>query len=214
MMIADDETVARLGVCAMLVGSGIEVVCQAENHEQILRYALSCDIDVALLDLRLDGTLSFSVIEEIKKQKPNLRVLVFSASDSLSDMTRARDAGADGYLSKTATRADLIKAIQKVAAGQSAWTREQRRRFKNLLKASSVEPVGIAMTPQELRVLARVAAGLTNEEIAAEFAIGVETVKQHLKHVLRKLGLKDRTQAALWAVRYGVASADPPPCAT
>ena len=204
LLIAEDEPVARFGLCGMLAGTGVEIVCQAADCEQAIRYALSCDVDVVLLDLRMNGKPAFPVIERIKREKPGVRILVFSASDNLADMTQARDLGADGYLCKTSSRDEIVRAIQKSDEGRTAWTREQRRRFKNLLKARAVEPAGIALTPQELRVLAQVAAGLTNEEIAEQFAVSIETVKQHLKHILAKLHLEDRTQAAIWAIRNGV----------
>jgi len=204
LLIAEDEPVARVGLREILVDTGIEVVAEAIDWPQAVQGALAGDIDLVLLDLRMNGEVSFPAIEQIKQAKPDVRVIIFSASDNLADMVRAKDLGADGYLSKTATRDEIIKTIRRAFEGRMAWTREQRRRFKNLLKARSIEPAGVALTPQELRILEKLVAGLTNEEISIEFGISVETVKQHLKHVLAKLGLVDRTQAALWALRNGI----------
>lgn len=204
LLIAEDEPVARVGLREILVDTGIEVVAEAIDWPQAVQGALAGDIDLVLLDLRMNGQVSFPAIEQIKQAKPDVRVIIFSASDNLADMVRAKDLGADGYLSKTATRDEIIKTIRRAFEGRMAWTREQRRRFKNLLKARSIEPAGVALTPQELRILEKLVAGLTNEEISIEFGISVETVKQHLKHVLAKLGLVDRTQAALWALRNGI----------
>jgi DNA-binding NarL/FixJ family response regulator len=112
--------------------------------------------------------------------------------------------GADGYIPKRARREVLLAAIRRVAAGKSAWTRAQLRRICHADGNRQWSAGDPPLTPRETDVLRKVAEGHVNEEIGGELGIHLETVKQHVKSILRKLGVKDRTEAALWAVRKGI----------
>ncbi|HEV3005817.1 MAG TPA: response regulator transcription factor, partial [Pirellulales bacterium] len=113
--------------------------------------------------------------------------------------------GAAGYLLKGMNRDALIDSIRRVAAGADAWTREELRRVTGALATPRVSgDVEVPLTQRESEVLRQLAFGLTNKEIAGVLGISYETVKEHVQHVLRKIGVADRTQAAVWAVRKGL----------
>jgi DNA-binding NarL/FixJ family response regulator len=206
VLVADDHYVARAGVAAMVAGTEIEVSCEAVNGEQAVRYATSSEPDVILLDVRLPDGPGFVALQQIKSQRPGASVLMFSASEELHDIAQAREMGACGYLTKNIKREDLIQAIRRAAEGKESWTRQQLRRV-NSTPASKTPLTGAdsVLTRREREVLQKLTEGLANEQIAEQLDVDVETIKHHVKHILAKLGLVDRTQAAIWAVRNGLA---------
>jgi DNA-binding NarL/FixJ family response regulator len=201
-MIADDHVAVRAGVVRLIQGTEIEMVCQAETCEQTVEFALTCQPDILLLDLRLADSDGLLALEQIKLANPRLPVLIFSASEELKTMALARKMGALGFVVKGATRDELLKSIRRVAAGKSAWTPRQIRKVvcrsaAAALAAHDRNP----LSPREMVVLGKVLEGLANEAIAENLQIDIETVKQHVKHILKKLYVEDRTQAALVALR-------------
>ncbi|MCA9154373.1 MAG: response regulator transcription factor, partial [Planctomycetales bacterium] len=113
--------------------------------------------------------------------------------------------GAAGYVLKGSDRADLMSAIESVARGEDVWRRDELRRVTGALATPRLNAdVEVPLTQRESQVLRHLASGLTNKEIAAALNISYETVKEHVQHVLRKIGVSDRTQAAVWAVRKGL----------
>lgn len=205
-MVADDHYVARAGVVAMVTGTEVEVACQAVNGDQTVRYAMTCDPDVILLDVRLPDGSGFDALRQIKSQKPGIAVLMFSASEELHDIAQARELGACGYITKNVKRDDLLQAIRRAADGKESWTRQQLRRVNSTPagRAQSGGPDSV-LTRREREVLQKLTEGLANDQIAEQLEVDVETIKHHVKHILAKLGLVDRTQAAIWAVRNGLA---------
>jgi DNA-binding NarL/FixJ family response regulator len=114
--------------------------------------------------------------------------------------------GASGYLLKSAPRDQLLQAIRSAAAGETTWTREELRRVTGALATPRMAAdVEVPLTQRESEVLRQLALGLTNKEIALALRISYETVKEHVQHILRKIGVTDRTQAAVWAVRKSLA---------
>ena len=132
-------------------------------------------------------------------------VLMFSAYDNPTYVARSVALGASGYLLKSCGRDMIVDAIRKIVAGENVWTRDELRRVTGALAtprlASDVE---VPLTQRESEVLRQLALGLTNKEIALALEISYETVKEHVQHILRKVGVSDRTQAAVWAVRKGL----------
>jgi DNA-binding NarL/FixJ family response regulator len=129
-------------------------------------------------------------------------VIMFSAYDNPTYIARAVALGASGYLLKSASRDEIISAIRTAARGESIWTREELRRVTGALIAPRSGPDSeVTLTKRESEVLKQLAFGLTNKEIAQTLGISYETVKEHVQHILRKVGVSDRTQAAVWAVR-------------
>ena len=147
-----------------------------------------------------------NTLGRIKLDKPDLPILMFSYSDNPTYVARAVALGASGYLLKVCTRDELIKAIKAAAAGESTFTRDGLRRVTGALATPRLTAdVEAALTQREGEVLRHMAGGLTNKQIAAALHISYETVKEHVQHVIRKIGVTDRTQAAVWAVRKGLA---------
>ncbi len=205
LLIADDHEVVRSGIMNLLDGTDIQVVAEATTGEEAVRMALEHNPDVALVDIRMTEADGLAALGRIKVERPDMPVLILSTFDNPTYIARAVALGACGYLLKGTTRERLIESIQKAATGESAWTREELRRVTGALATPRVSgDVEVPLTQRESEVLRQVAFGLTNKEIAKSLKISYETVKEHVQHILRKLGVSDRTQAAVWAVRKGL----------
>jgi len=205
VLIADDHDVVRAGLKSLFTGTDIKIVAEAATGEAAVRLALKNNPDVVLLDIRMPSGDGLNALGRIKLEKPEMPILMLSTYDNPTYVARAVALGANGYLLKSSSRDDLLKAIKTAAAGESAWTREELRRVTGALAtprlASDVE---VPLTQRESEVLTHLAHGLTNKEIAQGLHISYETVKEHVQHILRKIGVSDRTQAAVWAVRKGL----------
>jgi len=202
LLIADDHEVVRSGLRAMLADSDIDVVAEVATGEGAVKYALENEVDVILLDIRMPEGDGLTALGRIKLDKPDLPILMLSTFDNPTYIARSVALGASGYLLKGCTREELIKAVKSAAAGESAWTRDELRRVTGALATPRLAAdVEVPLTQRESEVLRQLAYGLTNKEIAQALHISYETVKEHVQHILRKIGVSDRTQAAVWAVR-------------
>jgi DNA-binding NarL/FixJ family response regulator len=144
-------------------------------------------------------------LSKLKAEMPDIPVVIFTAHDNPTYIARAVALGAAGYLVKSASQAELISAVQQVATGVTLWNRENLRRVSGpLTNSRPTNDLEVPLTKRESEVLKQLALGLSNKEIAQALSISYETVKEHVQHVLRKLGVSDRTQAAVWAVRKGL----------
>jgi DNA-binding NarL/FixJ family response regulator len=206
LLIADDHEVVRSGLKAMLDGSDIKVVAEVSSGQEAVKYVLENQVDVVLMDVRMSDGDGLNALGRIKLDKPELPILMFSYSDNPAYVARAVAMSASGYLMKGCTRDELIKAVKAAAAGENLWTRDGLRRVTGALGTPRLTAdVEVALTKREGDVLRQLACGLTNKQIAEELHISYETVKEHVQHVLRKIGVADRTQAAVWAVRKNLA---------
>jgi DNA-binding NarL/FixJ family response regulator len=205
LLIGDDHLAVRQGVMTMLLGTEIEVAAQAASCEQTVKYTLTCEPDVVLVDMRLPDEDGLQALRRIKNQRPETLVLMFSAFESMSTMVRAFELGAAGYLCKGIDRKKLIEAIRRAGNGKRAWTRRQLRQIGTARRSvdDSHDNTDIGLTARQRQILGKLVEGLSNEEIAESLSVDVETVKQHVKRLLTKLGVVDRTQAALWALHNG-----------
>jgi DNA-binding NarL/FixJ family response regulator len=202
ILIADDHEVVRCGLKTLLADSDIEIIAEVSTGAAAVKFAIENDIDVALLDIRMPDGDGLTALGRIKLDKPELPILMLSTFDNPTYIARSVALGASGYLLKGCTRDDMIKCIQKAAAGESAWTRDELRRVTGALATPRLAAdVEVPLTQRESEVLRQLAYGLTNKEIAQALHISYETVKEHVQHILRKIGVSDRTQAAVWAVR-------------
>ncbi|MHB1034908.1 MAG: response regulator [Pirellulales bacterium] len=206
LLIADDHPMVRVGLKALFEGTDIKVVAEASTGQEALRLALSKKIDVALLDVRMPDGDGLNALGRIKLEKPDLPVLLLSTYDNPSYIARAVALGASGYLLKGTRREALIKAIETAAIGETIWPRAQLRRLTGALGTPrSTADIEVSLTRRESDVLRQIALGSTNEVIAKDLNISCDTVKEHVQNILRKIGVTDRTQAAVWAVRKGLA---------
>lgn len=203
VLIADDHEVVRSGLKSLLNGTEIKVVAEVASGSAAIKYVMeNDDVDVVLLDIRMPDGDGLGALGRIKLEKPQLPVLMLSTFDNPTYVARTVALGASGYLLKGCTREELIEAIRKAARKESVWTREELRRVTGALATPRLtSDVDVPLTQRESEVLRQLAYGLTNKEIAAALHISYETVKEHVQHILRKIGVSDRTQAAVWAVR-------------
>jgi DNA-binding NarL/FixJ family response regulator len=205
LLVADDHEVVRCGLRSLLAGSDVEVVAEVGTGEAAFQCTLDTSPDVVLLDIRMPDGDGLTTLNRIKLEKPDMAVLMLSTFDNPTYIARAVALGADGYVLKGCSRDELLQAIRAAAAGESAWTRDELRRVTGALATPRLAAdVEVPLTQRESEVLRQLAHGLTNKEIAQALHISYETVKEHVQHILRKIGVSDRTQAAVWAVRKGL----------
>ncbi len=205
VLIADDHEVVRTGLVSLFAGTEIDIVAQVSNGEEAVKTALQLRPDVVMLDVRMGGSDGLTALARLKQERPEMPVLMLSSYDNPTYVARAVALGASGYVLKGGTRDELLAAVRRAAAGQDAWTRNELRRVTAALATPRLgSDVEVPLTQRESEVLRQMALGLTNKEIAQSLKISYETVKEHVQHILRKIGVTDRTQAAVWAVRKGL----------
>jgi DNA-binding NarL/FixJ family response regulator len=202
LIVVDDHEIVRYGMRKLLEDTDIKIVGEASTSEQVLTMLSEKKADVMLLDVRLGQDDGLKLLAKVKDIWPDLKVIMFSNFDHPNYMSRAEARGATGYLLKTVSREDLIEAIHTAAANGKVWTRDDIRRVTGALATPRLEAdVDVPLTKRESEVLNYMTEGMTNKEIAVMLHISYETVKEHVQHILRKIGVSDRTQAAVWAVR-------------
>lgn len=153
----------------------------------------------------MPGGDGLTALGRIKLDFPHLPILMLSNYDNPTYVARAVALGASGYLLKDMPRADLIDAIHRAHKGESLWTRDELRRVTGALAAPRLGVESeVPLTQREAEVLKLITTGQTNRQIAETMGISYETVKEHVQNMLRKIGVSDRTQAAVWAVRNGL----------
>lgn len=203
IVVADDHTVARTGTRQILERhSDLRVVAEAEDGASALDAARQEHPDVAILDVRLPGLNGIAAAAAITRLCPPVHVLMFSAYDDDDYVTASLEAGALGYVLKTASATFLVEAVRAVGRGESVLDPAITRRMSVLWRRRSRGAA--SLTPRETEVLARVATGASNKRLADELSISVRTVETHLKRIFAKIGAASRTEAALYAVQRGI----------
>jgi DNA-binding NarL/FixJ family response regulator len=202
IVIADDHEVVRSGLKTLLNGTDIKIVAEASDGNSAFKLASKHRPDLVLLDVRMPEGDGLNCLARIKLDLPNIPVVMFSSFDNPTYVARAVALGAAGYLVKSSSRDEIIQGIRTAATGETIWSRDELRRVTGALAAPRNGSDGdVTLTKRESEVLKQLAFGLTNKEIAQSLGISYETVKEHVQHILRKIGVSDRTQAAVWAVR-------------
>ena len=198
LLIVDDHPAFRAGLVALLADQkDLRVVAECGDGREAVELYRRERPDVALMDLRLPGLSGVEAILAIRQEFPDARVIVVTTFDSDEDIYRAIQSGAKSYLMKDMSKAEIVGAIRAVHAGQErlppsiADRLAERRRRPEL-------------TLREMEVLQLLVKGRSNKEIASGLSIAEDTVKSHLKTLFTKLGVQDRTAAAVSAIRYGI----------
>jgi len=205
LLVIDDHEIIRSGLRKMIAGSEIQLIAESNSAVNVLTGISQYHPDVILLDVRLEEGDGLSALGRIKIEHPQMPVLMLSSFDNPTYIARSVALGASGYLLKNASRDTILEAIRKVAVGENAWTRQELRRVTGALATPRfAADIEVPLTRRESEVLEQLAHGLTNKEIALALGISYETVKEHVQHILRKVGVNDRTQVAVWAVRNGL----------
>lgn len=199
--IADDHRVVRVGLEQLLATfEDVDLVGSAEGGEQAVELCLAERPDVLLLDLSMPDLDGIEVTRRLAEAAPETRIVVFTSFSDRERIVQAIDAGAIGYLLKDAEPDEIHAAIRAAARGEAPLA---PRAAAALLAERSTRPAAVELTAREREVLGLVVAGMANKQIARRLGISEKTVKGHLTNLFQRIGVADRTQAALWAERTG-----------
>jgi two-component system, NarL family, response regulator LiaR len=210
VLIADDHAVVREGLRAFLaLQDDVEVVGEAADGEEAVQAVARLEPDVALVDLVMPRVDGIEAIGRIRVQRPQTRVIVLTSFVDEDKMLPAVRAGAVGYLLKDVQPQDLVSAIRTVHGGGTLLHPTVVEELVREVSRDDEAPTSNPLTAREREVLALIARGRANKAIAFELGVAEKTVKTHVSNILGKLGLTDRTQAALYAVREGLVDANP-----
>ncbi len=205
VLIAEDHAVVREGTRDILERDpGIEVVGEAEDGPQALALAASLLPDLIVLDLRLPHLSGIDVARRLHVSLPSIRILVLSAYDDDDYVFAAMEAGASGYLLKTAHGAEVVAAIHSIISGGVVLQAGVAAKYLRSHQDEASRASGEGLTDREMEVLKLVAQGLNNRDIAKQLFISENTVKNHIRNILEKLHLENRVQAAAYAHRKGL----------
>lgn len=207
VLIADDHPIVREGLRTLIASeAGIELVGEAVNGAEAVSLACALRPDVILMDLIMPVKDGLEAISEIKEQNPDASILVLTSFSEEDKVFPAIRAGAMGYLLKDTGPDQLLQAIYDVHRGEpSLHPSIALQLIREINQPSDLPPAADPLSPRELQVLKLLAQGLTNQEIADRLVISEWTVRTHVRNVLGKLHLANRTQAALYALREGIA---------
>lgn len=205
VLIAEDHALVREGTRRILEQhSDIEIVGEAADGERAVAAAARLQPDVALLDIRMPRLNGIEATRQIRVQAPATAILILSAYDDDEYVTSLLDAGASGYLLKTVHSAELIDAVRRVHQGETVLHPDIARKLARLWQRRLHPPTDeLSVTEREMDVLQLVCRGLHNKEIARELSVSVRTIEGHISAILSRLGVRSRTEAAMFAASHG-----------
>jgi DNA-binding NarL/FixJ family response regulator len=198
VLVADDHFIVRIGLLSVInTEPDMHVIGEAADGSQAVELFVKSNPDIVLMDLRMPVKDGIEATKEIRFRRPDARILMLTTFDGDTDIHRAIQAGAQGYVLKSSTGEKLIPAVRAVAAGEKWIPREVANRLAS-------RKLFEELTPRELQVLQQMAKGLANKEIGDVLDITGHTVKDHLKNILAKLRVADRTEAVTVALQRGI----------
>ncbi|WP_325053061.1 response regulator transcription factor [Thermomonospora amylolytica] len=202
VFVVDDQDLVREGITALLgLQPGIEVVGSAGDGAEAVEAIVAARPDVVLMDVRMPGLDGVAATAELRRRAPECTIVMLTTFDDDEYVTGALRAGAVGYLLKNLPAADLARAVRLAHAGVAQLDSAIVIRLAAGLHGSAMLT---PLTPRETEVLRLISAGATNREIASRLYVSEGTVKNHISRILQRLGLRDRTQAALYAREHGL----------
>lgn len=206
VLVVDDHDLARHGLMAMLSATPeLEIVGEARTGREAISAARELLPDIVLLDVRMPDMDGLEATRRIKAERARTAVVIVTNHENPAYLREAVDAGAAGYLLKDVSRERLVGAVVEVANGGSVIERQALKGvLRDVSTGTDAPDAARSLTPRELEILAHLAEGLSNREIAERLVLSPETVKSHVAAVLNKLDVSDRTQAAVYAVRHGL----------
>jgi len=214
LLLADDHTLFRQGLRRLLADNPrLAVVGEAASAEEAVRQAHALQPDIVLMDLHMPGG-GIEATRQLRAELPHIHVLVLTISENEEDLRAALLAGANGYLLKSADFDQLLTSLDRLAVGQAAASPEILTKLVQQLRNDVAAPPGShrrgephrELSEREREILALVAQGASNRQIAQQLYLSENTVRTHLAHILEKLGLENRVQAAAYALRHGLVS--------
>ncbi|APD08902.1 MULTISPECIES: response regulator [Thermus] len=212
VLLADDHALFRQGLKSLLEAEGdFRVVGEAKDGWEAMRHALEAKPDVILMDIQMPGLDGVQATQAILKEWPEAKVIILTMYRQDAYVFEAVKAGARGYLLKDTDAQELIEAIRRVHAGEVLLDAELAGRIIQDFRAKkeAQAPLHAELSEREVQILKLVAQGYTNLEIAAELGLSEKTVRNRLSEIFQKLHLNNRTQAALYAIREGLAQPEP-----
>ncbi len=214
LLIADDHSVVRAGLRALLEKHGhFRVIAEASTGEEAVRLAQQHQPDVAVLDIRMPGLSGIEACRQIVKSVPQCHVIMLTSYAEDELVMAAIQAGAAGYVLKRIGDNELVQAIERVSRGEGMLDPAMTATVFNQVRKASQAQASTAfadLTPQELIVLAHVAEGMTNRQIAVKLFLGEGTVRNYVSSVLQKIGVANRAEAAAYAVKHNISDVIPP----
>jgi DNA-binding NarL/FixJ family response regulator len=211
LVIADDHELARAGLRTMLVGQpGVELIGEAKNGREALMLCRRLQPDLALIDVRMPDLDGLATCRNIKQEFPATSVILVTMYENPQYFLEALRSGASGYVLKDITQRELLATVRRVLRGESVLSPDIVVRVLGHLTVKTplqAEMPTVQLSPREREVLQLLTQGQTNREIARRLTVSVSTIKIHVEHILAKLGVSDRTQAAVRAIELGLLQA-------
>jgi DNA-binding NarL/FixJ family response regulator len=207
ILVADDHPIVRSGLKQVLDSEpDLEVVAEAEDGAEAVTKALASDVDLAILDVSMPKRTGIQAAEELRKRKPELRLLMLSMYDSEQFLFASLRAGASGYVLKSDADHDIVEAVRRTMRGQSfLYPSAISSLVRDLIeRGEQGDSEFDVLTQRELQVVKLIAEGYTSKEIAQELVISVKTVDRHRQNILDKLGMSDRVELTRYAIRRGL----------
>ena len=205
--VIDDHTLFRRGLISLLAREpGFAVVAEAADGFEGIKVVGATRPDVVLLDLNMPGISGIEAIGAIRKEAPEAQIVMLTVSEDADDLFKALRNGASGYLLKNIDSEFLVAAIRRAADGDSVVSPEMTGKLVEQVRAGAKPAPENVLSAREREILVHLARGRSNKEIARILDVAESTVKIHVQHILRKLNLASRVQAAIWAVEHGVAA--------
>lgn len=205
VLLFDSHPVIFSGLKNLFEGSEFEVSHWVRRLSQAVVALSQNSYSLIILESRLPVENGLNVLERLRADYPQIPVLIFSDTDNPPHVAQCNALGAVGFRSKNTPKEELLECCRQVMLGKRLWTVDEIRK---LTGAMSTPRLGtnyeVSLTNREVQVLGQMAEGATNKEIASGLGISFETVKEHVQHILKKVGVSDRTQAVVWAVRAGI----------
>ncbi len=207
LLFVDDHEIVRHGLPALLADSEIEVISVLEDGSQVVQQSAVHRPDVVLMDVRMNSVDGLAALDLLRQAHPEIPVVLFTSYDNPTYIARAVALGAREFVLKSDPCDMLIAAIRRAAAGEAPPAGSLLQKTREAMEGSAMEesnPVNLPLTNREMQVLRHIALGLSNREISQSLTISVETVKEHVQNILRKISASDRTDAAVRAVKLGL----------
>ncbi|NLF69764.1 MAG: response regulator transcription factor [Candidatus Anammoximicrobium sp.] len=205
VVVADDQEVVRKGLESLFENTDIEIVAIAKTGDEAVSRTLKHKPAVLLMDVMMPETDGLDALERLRVKLPNLKVVMMSAHDNPTYVARSVALGAEAFLLKDTPGQEIVATVKRAARGEAAIVDARMKEIKERLN-SRLDPTedDVPLTKREYQVLRHLAFGLSNREIGRSLKISIETVKEHVQNILRKLDAADRTEAAVWAVKRGL----------
>jgi DNA-binding NarL/FixJ family response regulator len=203
VVLADDHTIVRTGLKEILADTGdIEVVGEATNGHEAMVRVRELSFEVLVMDMSMPGRSGIELIQQVKREKSGVRVLVLSMHSEEQYAVRALKAGASGYLTKDSAADELVAAIRRIAAGGAYVTPETAQRLALGLDAAAEGPLHATLSDREMQVFQMVAAGKSVTAVAEALTLSVKTVSTHKTRIMQKLKLSNQTELIRYAIRH------------